>query len=516
YEEIDGGYVAFGGNPKGGKITGKCAIKTRNIDFENGNLVDHKVKVIRCDNGTEFKNREMNQFCKMKGILRQLSVARTPQQNGVAKRRSRTLIEAAKTMLADSKLLTTFWTEVVNTACYVQNRVLVVNHHNKTPYELFHGVTPTLSFIRPFGCPITILNTMDHLGKFDGKTDKGTQRNGFAGTKASDNTDPKSSHDDGFKPSSDNGKKVDEDPRNKNECKDQEKEDNVNSTKNVNTLSLTVNTSGTNKDNELLFDPNMHALEDFIIFNFLNDDEDDGPVANMNNLDTTIQVSPIPTIRIHKDHPLDQVMRDVQSAIQTRKMLKNLEEHGFVRYTQEEGIDYDEVFAPVVRIEAIRLFLAYASFKDFVVYQMDVKSAFLYGKIKEEVCVCQPPGFEDPNFLNKVYKVEKALYRLHQAPRAWPNAESNTKTVNTDGPVNTATPTYADYPGDPLMPDLEDIKIFDDAYDDRDEGAEADYTNLEIVISVSPIPSTRIHKDHPKEQIIREVNSKLHIRKMAK
>ncbi|GKA11611.1 putative ribonuclease H-like domain-containing protein [Tanacetum coccineum] len=88
-------------------------------------------------------------------------------------------------------------------------------------------------------------------------------------------------------------------------------------------------------------------------------------------------------------------------------------------YTQEEGIDYDEVFAPVARIEAIRLFLAYASFKDFVVYQMDVKSAFLYGKIKEEVYVCQPPGFEDPDFPDRVYKVEKALYGLHQAPRAW-------------------------------------------------------------------------------------------------
>ncbi|GKA90663.1 putative ribonuclease H-like domain-containing protein [Tanacetum coccineum] len=88
-------------------------------------------------------------------------------------------------------------------------------------------------------------------------------------------------------------------------------------------------------------------------------------------------------------------------------------------HTQEEGIDYDEVFAPVARIEAIRLFLAYASFKDFVVYQMDVKSAFLYGKIEEEVYVCQPPGFEDPHFPNKVYKVEKALYGLHQAPRAW-------------------------------------------------------------------------------------------------
>ncbi|GKG11543.1 putative ribonuclease H-like domain-containing protein, partial [Tanacetum coccineum] len=88
-------------------------------------------------------------------------------------------------------------------------------------------------------------------------------------------------------------------------------------------------------------------------------------------------------------------------------------------HTQEEGIDYDELFAPVARIEAIRLFLAYDSFKDFIVYQMDVKIAFLYGKIEEEVYVCQPPSFEDPDFPNKVYKVEKALYGLHQALRAW-------------------------------------------------------------------------------------------------
>ncbi|GKC04997.1 putative ribonuclease H-like domain-containing protein [Tanacetum coccineum] len=140
------------------------------------NLLNHKVKVIRCDNGTEFKNREINQFCEMKGILRQFSVARTPQQNGVTKRRNRTLIEAARTMLADSKLPPTFWAEAVNTDCYVQNRVLVVKPHNKTPYELFHGRTPTLSFMRPFGCPVTILNTIDHLGKFDGKADEGTDK----------------------------------------------------------------------------------------------------------------------------------------------------------------------------------------------------------------------------------------------------------------------------------------------------------------------------------------------------
>ncbi|GKD08660.1 putative ribonuclease H-like domain-containing protein [Tanacetum coccineum] len=88
-------------------------------------------------------------------------------------------------------------------------------------------------------------------------------------------------------------------------------------------------------------------------------------------------------------------------------------------HTQEEGIDYDEVFAPVARIEAIRIFLAYASYMGFTVYQMDVKSAFLYGQIEEEVYVCQPPGFEDPDHPDKVYKVMKALYGLHQAPRAW-------------------------------------------------------------------------------------------------
>ncbi|GJZ30193.1 putative ribonuclease H-like domain-containing protein [Tanacetum coccineum] len=135
------------------------------------NLVDKNVKIIRCDNGTEFKNRVMSEFCKKKGIKREFSVARTPQQNGIAKRRNRILIEAARTMLADSKLPTTFWAEAVNTACYVQNRVLVVKPHNKTPYELFRGRTPSLSFMKPFGCHVTILNTLDHLSKFDGKSD---------------------------------------------------------------------------------------------------------------------------------------------------------------------------------------------------------------------------------------------------------------------------------------------------------------------------------------------------------
>ncbi|GJX06203.1 putative ribonuclease H-like domain-containing protein [Tanacetum coccineum] len=137
------------------------------------NQINHKVKIIRCDSETEFKNNDMNQFCGMKGIKREFSVARTLQQNGVAERKNRTLIKAARTMLADSLLPTTFWAEAVSTACYVQNRVLVTKPHNKTPYELLHGRPPSISFMRPFGCPVTILNTLDPLGKFDEKADEG-------------------------------------------------------------------------------------------------------------------------------------------------------------------------------------------------------------------------------------------------------------------------------------------------------------------------------------------------------
>ncbi|GKC85925.1 putative ribonuclease H-like domain-containing protein [Tanacetum coccineum] len=198
--------------------------------------------------------------------------------------------------------------------------------------------------------------------------------------------------------------------------------------------------------------PNVSPVHDTGIFGNAYDDEDVEEEADMNNVDSSYTAPDASFIKFLKDHPQDQVIGNLKTPVQTRHMTKINEEHvdlprdkwvigtkwvfknkkderGIVvknkarlvaqGYTHEEGIDYDEVFAPVARIEAIRLFLAYASFKDFVVYQMDVKSTFLYGKIEEEVYVCQPPGFEDLKFPNKVYKVEKALYGLHQVPRAW-------------------------------------------------------------------------------------------------
>nr|GEZ71229.1 putative ribonuclease H-like domain-containing protein [Tanacetum cinerariifolium] len=150
-----------------------------------------------------------------------------------------------------------------------------------------------------------------------------------------------------------------------------------------------VNAVGANINNEPPFDPEMPALEDNAVG------------ANINN-----------------ELLFDLEMPALED-ISTFNFLIRLVAQGHI---QEEGIDYDEVFAPVARIKVIRLFLAYASFKDFVVYQMDVKSAFLYENIEEEVYVCQPLGFEDPDFPDKMYKVKKALYGLHQAPRAWKSA----------------------------------------------------------------------------------------------
>ncbi|GJY55452.1 retrovirus-related pol polyprotein from transposon TNT 1-94 [Tanacetum coccineum] len=364
------------------------------------NLVDHKVKVIRCDNGTEFKNKEMNQFCEMKGKFD------VKADEGFFVRYS-----------LNSKAFRVFNS---------RTRIVEENLHIR-----FGKSTPN----------VVVTNASDNAGQARKETEP-VKNYILLPLWTADppfSQGPKSSHDDGFKPSSDDGKKIDEEPRKENECNDQEKEDNVNNTNNVNAASTNeVNAVGGKIGIELPLDPNMPELEDYSIFE---DDEDVGAKADMHKLDTTIQVSPIPTTRIHKDHPLDQVIGDFHSATQTRRMSKSLEEHGknlkrnkkdergiVIRnkarllaqgYTQEEGIDYDEVFSPIARIKAIRLFLAYASFKDFVVYQMDVKSAFLYGKIEEEVYVCQPSGFEDPDFPDRVYKVEKALYGLHQAPRAW-------------------------------------------------------------------------------------------------
>nr|GEZ09289.1 retrovirus-related Pol polyprotein from transposon TNT 1-94 [Tanacetum cinerariifolium] len=376
----------------------------RKFITEIENLKDLKVKITRCDNGGEFRNKEMNDFCSQKGTKREFSNAKTPQRNGVAERKNKTLIEAARTMLADAKLPVTFWAEAVNTACYVQNRVLVNKSQNKTPYELFNGRTPAIGFLKPFGCDVMILNTLENLGKFKAKRDEGffirysmsskafrvfNKRTGrvkenlhveFLENKAIE----KGAGPD-YKPQDDCSSNVPE------------------SSENSNPTATSTNPPADHLETLTVETP-IPTVSSPVVTACLNDSpepsnilrvttnsvDSDGVEADVTNMETNVTASPTPTLRIHKDHPKSQI----------------------IGHTQEEWIDYDEVFAPVARIEAIRIFLAYASFMGFIVYQMDVKSAFLYGTIDDEVSSNTPMDKENPWGKDRTGKdVELHLYR---------------------------------------------------------------------------------------------------------
>ncbi|GJR82237.1 putative ribonuclease H-like domain-containing protein [Tanacetum coccineum] len=272
----------------------------------------------------------MSEFCVYKGIKREFSIARTPQQNGVAERRNRTLIEVARTMLADSKLPTTFWAKAVNTACYVQNRVLVVKPHNKTPYELFRGITSALSFMRPFGCHVTILNTLDYLGKFDGISNEGIPL--FLEDKPIIVGDgPKWLFD-------------------------------------IDVLTKSMNyvlvVAGTNSNDLVGTEESIGAChssketgysQDYILMplwkdvttapleathvDFFSDETE----VDTSNITTTYPVPSTPNTRIHKDHSLDHVIGDVQSGVLTMRMTKTTNEQGFISAVYE-GKTHEDLY----------------------------------------------------------------------------------------------------------------------------------------------------------------------------
>nr|GEV94739.1 retrovirus-related Pol polyprotein from transposon TNT 1-94 [Tanacetum cinerariifolium] len=371
------------------------------------NQLNHRVKVIRCENRTEFKNSEMNQFCQMKGIKKEFSVARTPQQNGVAERKNKTLIEASRTMLTDLLLPTTFWAEAVNTACYVQNRVLVTKPHKKTPYELLLGRSPNIDFMKPFGCLVTILNTLDHLGKFEGKANEGFLVGYSVNSKAfrvfnsrtriveenlhikflenkpniagkglewlfdidsltiSMNYKPvttgnQTNHDAGI---GEEGSRIDDQTRTNSSNQD------VNTTgpsintanTNINTGSLNINVIGPN-------DQSMPSLKDTRIFSDVYDDRE-----TLVYLPNGKRVIGTKWVFRNKKEEREIVIRN-----KARLVAQG--------YTQEEGIDYDE---------------------------LDVKSVFLYGTIEEEVYVCQPRSFEDAHFPNKTNRGDILLVQVY-------------------------------------------------------------------------------------------------------
>ncbi|KAJ9539003.1 LOW QUALITY PROTEIN: hypothetical protein OSB04_031736 [Centaurea solstitialis] len=482
-------------------------------------LLQLPVRKIRSDNGTEFKNATLDAYLTSVLIL---------HKNGVVERGNRTLVEAARTMLAYSGLPLTFWAEAVCTACFTQNRTIITKRFKKTPYHIINRRVPNVKFFHVFGCRCYILNNRDNLGKFDKKADEGY----FLGYSLTSKT---------FRVYNKRTKMV-------METVYVTYDEIVSMTSEHSSSELGIHSQASTTTSDSITDPNSSELDLLFMDAFLdicadNEDlvlsrnprvdihdvsepssvNDSGPSENICSTSNSDQAIPIPSVeqseltpddqseipaiidendsqnnlddlailpaqlKWTRAHPLYNVIGDVNDGVKTRSASANYclyksflsviepknvsqaledsdwllamqeellqfkrnkvhrlvprpqdksiiktkwifrnkkDESGLIKqsvigYSQQEGIDYDETFAPVARIEAIRIFLAYAAHKNIKVFQMDVKSAFLNGVLHEEVYIEQPEGFVDPDFPDHVCILDKSLYGLKQAPRAW-------------------------------------------------------------------------------------------------
>ncbi|GJY23519.1 retrovirus-related pol polyprotein from transposon TNT 1-94 [Tanacetum coccineum] len=311
-------------------------------------------------NGTEFVNQTLREYYEKVGISHETLVARSPQQNGVVERQNRTVIEAARTMLIYAKAPLFLWAEAVATTCYTQNRSMIRRRHGKTPYELLHDKPPDLSYLHVFGALYYPTNDSENLGKLQPKADIVKFLDRPVSTRLQLHEQALFCYYDAFLTSVE--------PKNY---------------KDALTQACWIEA----------MQEELHEFE---------------------RLEVWELVPPPDKAFVITLKWIYKVKLDELGGI-----LKNKARLVARGYRQEEGIDFEESFAPVARLEAIRIFLAFAAHMNMVVYQMDVKTAFLNGNLREEVYVSQPDGFVDPDKPNYVYKLKKALYGLKQAPRAW-------------------------------------------------------------------------------------------------
>nr|GEV03258.1 putative ribonuclease H-like domain-containing protein [Tanacetum cinerariifolium] len=448
FQELNGRYVAFGGNPTGGMISGKGKIKTGKLDFKDvyfvkvlkfnlfsvSQMCDKKNKFLFTDSeclvfSPDFKlpdesqvmlrvPRENNMYnVNLKDIVPSgdltclFAKATIDESNSWHRRLAyinfKTINKLVKGNLARGLPTKVFENHNTCVACKKgkQHRASCKNkpslqETNLTPVQVFKKNLmqekqgrKLINSICFFLCGLLVLQI--HAEKPESVVNVSPSSSALSGEQ-DDMTKKKAK-----------GKSPVESFTGNGDLNADFEDYSEDSSNDVNTVGPIVPTAGQNySDSTNPF--SVAEMEDIAYSTH----ENVGAEADFNNLENSI------------------TKRNPRGAIGTKWVYRNKkDERGIVvrnkarliaqGHTQEEGIDYEEVFAPVARIEAIRLFLAYASFMGFMVYQMDVKSAFLYGTIEEEVYVCQPPGFEDPDHPNKVYKVVKALYGLHQAPRAW-------------------------------------------------------------------------------------------------
>ncbi|GKD11313.1 retrovirus-related pol polyprotein from transposon TNT 1-94, partial [Tanacetum coccineum] len=421
------------------------------------------VRNIRTDNGTEFVNKDLTDYYEHVGIFHQKTVLRTPQQNGIVERWNRTLVEAARIMLIFSKAPMYLWAEVVATTCYTQNQSLIHTRHCKTPYKLVHDKKPNLTFFGVFGALCYPTNNSEDLGKLQPTADIGI----FVGYAPSRK---------GYRIYNKRTRRMMETIHVQFDEPTEQIAPVQLSTGPAPTFLTPGQISLGLVPNLVPAAPyfkfqsiqlvhlhlqpliKMHLLQ--VIHRHLRHYNlqvyikgestlmEDTPFALVVNNpfinvfasepsseassfgDLSLAESPYVSQTLHhlgkwsKDLQLDSIIGNPSrpwiykvKLDEYGDVLKNKARLVAKGYRQEEGIDFEESFAPVARIDAIRIFIANATSKNMTIYQMDVKTAFLNGELKEEVYVSQPEGFINPDHPTHVYRLKKALYGLKQVPR---------------------------------------------------------------------------------------------------
>ncbi|GJZ43451.1 retrovirus-related pol polyprotein from transposon TNT 1-94 [Tanacetum coccineum] len=372
-------------------------------DLVQGNITINMVYYVECLNHNLFS---VGQFCDADwrlhfGNLRvSLEIFRETiySPNDVVERRNRTLVEAARTMLSASKLPLFFWAEAITTACYTQNRSIIIPTHEKMAYHIFNDRKPSIKHIHIFGCTSYLTRDGENLDKMKEKGDPCILV-GYS-------TQPRSPTTKGVSDYDNSGP--------------------VPQLQNVSPSADT--TVPLQQELDLLFVP---LYDEFFIAEpttptNVNAEENNDNQAEDAQFQQDEFINPFCTPEAMVDSAWIEAMQEELHQFDKLQVWE-LVDKPFCKngYAQEEGIDFKESFAPIARLEAVRIFVAYAAHKSFPIYQMDVKTAFLNGPLKEEVYVAQPDGFVDPGHSEKVYCLRKALYGLKQAPRAWYDELSN-------------------------------------------------------------------------------------------
>ncbi|GJW98193.1 retrovirus-related pol polyprotein from transposon TNT 1-94 [Tanacetum coccineum] len=397
-----------------------------------------QVITIRTDKGTRFLNKTLSAYFKEEGIEHQTSTARTPEQNGVA-----------RTMLSASKLPLFFWAEAIATACYTQNRSIIILTHEKTSCHIIYDRKPSIKHFHIVGCTCYITRDGENLDKMKEKGDScvmvgySTQSKGYRVYNKRTRLIVKSIHIkfDEIKEMSDyvNSGLIPQ----RQKASDY---DNSNLEPLLQNVSPSADeTTPSQQELDLLFGP---LYDEFFTAGSSSVDNFSSPTDNSKqqdiqpttNVQSTIELA-TPTTTTHAEENTDN-QAEIQAEdanLQPYELSTHFEVmadsawieaiqdelHQFPFGKTEDGIDFEESFALVARLEAVRIFITYAAHKSFPIYQMDVKTTFLNGQLKEEVYVEQLDGFLDPDHPEKVYRLRKALYGLKQAPRAWYDKLSN-------------------------------------------------------------------------------------------